>query len=103
MIPNPPCSSGCTTSSTPPAPAADSTTPADEACPASADGWTRTAPDRIERAGFRIDKGHVARLLAEPAPIYYCHAPGGVFIGAAPSPDDAKALCESYTQRGNPQ
>lgn len=89
MMPNPPSSSGCMTSSTPPEPAAGSTTTA--AAPsaeAAADGWERRGP-------YRISKSFVARRHIGTSPVYHCfhlHA----FLGACPSPDDAKALCDQH-------
>ena len=96
MMPNPPSSSGCTTSSTPPEPAAGSTTTA--AAPsaeAAADGWERRGPGQIARGPYRISKSFVARRHIGTSPVYHCfhlHA----FLGACPSPDDAKALCNQH-------
>lgn len=100
--PNPPSSSGCTTSSTPPAPAVASTTPAAPAIPGSpapdspgADAWHRTGPDQIARGPYRISKSFVARRHIGVSPVYHCfhmHA----FLGACPGPDDARALCSQH-------
>lgn len=64
---------------------------------ASADGWARSGPDCIERAGYRITKSHVQRLLHEPSPVYHAYAPGGAFLGAVGGEAErAKALCEAH-------
>ncbi|MFV0662762.1 hypothetical protein [Denitromonas sp.] len=57
----------------------------------------------MTRNGYRIDKSHTHRLLAEPATIYHCYAPNGAFIGAAGLSEDAMALCDANQARGLPQ
>lgn len=62
---------------------------------APADGWRRTGYDQISRGPYRISKSHVARRHIGVSPVYHCfhhHA----FLGACPSPDDAKALCHQH-------
>jgi hypothetical protein len=86
--------------STPPAPAAASTTPAapaTQACPATDsaptdDGWQRTGYDQIARGPYRISKSHVARRHIGVSPVYHCFH-RYAFLGACPCPDQAKALC----------
>ena len=100
--PNPPSSSGCTTSSTPPAPVAASTTPAAPATQgsrpadsAAPDGWHRAGPDLLTRGPYRISKSFVARRHVGTSPVYHCfHLQA--FLGACPSADDAKALCDQH-------
>lgn len=60
--------------------------------------WIRTAPDTLERGLYRIDKSHLRRQFAEPAPIYHVHA-GLVFLGAAPDAEQAKDLCAEHETR----
>jgi hypothetical protein len=59
--------------------------------------WIRTAPDTLERGIYRIEKSHIRRLLADPAPIYHCHA-GHAFIGVTGDASDAMALCDRHAQ-----
>lgn len=60
--------------------------------------WVRTAANRIERAGYRIEKSHISRLLQEPAPVYHCYAPGGHFLGVVGlDPARAQALCDAHS------
>jgi hypothetical protein len=59
------------------------------------DAWRRTGPDLLTRGPYRISKSFVARRHIGASPVYHCfhlHA----FIGACPSPDDAKALCDQH-------
>jgi hypothetical protein len=100
--PNPPSSFGCTTSSTPPAPAVASTTPAAPATPGSPppdstadDGWHRTGLDQIDRGPYRISKSFVARRHIGVSPVYHCFH-RFAFLGTCPTPDDAKALCHQH-------
>ena len=63
----------------------------------AADGWHRTGPDQIARGPYRISKSFVARRHIGTSPVYHCfhlHA----FLGACPSADDAKALCNQHQQ-----
>lgn len=98
MTTKPPPSPGCTKSSSSPASADGCTTSA--AAPA-ADDWRRTGPDTIEHpAGYRIQKSHVGRLLAEAAPVYHAYGPGGAFLGVAGGEAaQAQALCAEHLTR----
>lgn len=73
--------------------------PAAPATPApdspAADAWHRTGYDQIARGPYRISKSFVARRHIGTSPVYHVfhrHA----FLGACPSPDDAKALCDQH-------
>lgn len=57
--------------------------------------WQRTAPDRIECEGYRIDKGAFSSVFNPAAPVYYANA-GRVFLGACPDADAAKDLCKAH-------
>ena len=61
----------------------------------AADAWYRTGPDLLTRGPYRISKSFVARRHIGTSPVYHCfhlHA----FLGACPSADDAKALCNQH-------
>lgn len=89
MTPKPPSSPGCTTPSTPPAPVADSTTPA---AAASAEGWERRGLGQIGRGPFRISKSFVHRKHIGITPCYHAFR-RGAFLGTFPSVADAQAFC----------
>ncbi len=59
--------------------------------------WIRSAPDTLERGIYRIEKSHIHRLLADPAPIYHAHA-GFAFLGAFSSAETARAYCDNHEQ-----
>ena len=67
----------------------------------AADGWHRAGPDLLTRGPYRISKSFVARRHIGTSPVYHCfhlHA----FLGACPSPDDAKALCDQHQGASHP-
>lgn len=92
MTAKPPSSSGCTTPSTPPAPAADSTTPA---APASADNWERRGLGQIGRGPFRISKAFVHRKHIGVTACYHAFC-RFAFLGTFPTVADAQAYCDAF-------
>lgn len=66
--------------------------PADQAAD---DGWHRAGPDLITCSPYRISKSFVARRHIGTSPIYHCFH-RFAFLGACPTPDDAKALCHQH-------
>lgn len=102
MTPKPPCSSGCTISSTPPAPAAASTTTAAPAIPdfrapdsAPASGWERGCDDSIQRGPYRVLKWYLGRPQQSPVPVYQAFH-RFAFLGTFPSAAAARACCQQH-------
>lgn len=59
--------------------------------------WTAESDTRIRAGIYRIDLSHVARL-GQPSPVYHVHA-GYAFLGAAPCPQQARAMCIEHAQK----
>ncbi len=58
-------------------------------------GWVRSGPDTLARGIYRIEKSHIHRLLADPAPIYHAHA-GFAFLGSFSTAETARAYCDEH-------
>lgn len=98
MTQNPPCSSGCTSSSTPPAAADASTTPAAPPLAPHAEGWERRGYGEIGRGPYRIARAYVARPQQALAPVFHAFH-RFAFLGTFPGADEAKAFCHDHQER----